>query len=34
MPADPFTERLGRVRERFVAALESKIEDTYAAIPD
>jgi chemotaxis protein histidine kinase CheA len=34
MPVDPFTERLGRVRERFVAALESKIEDTYTAIPD
>ena len=33
MAVDPFTERLGRVRERFVAALESKIEDTYAAIP-
>jgi chemotaxis protein histidine kinase CheA len=32
--ADPFTERLGRVRQRFVSALESKIEDTYAAIPD
>jgi chemotaxis protein histidine kinase CheA len=34
MAVDPFTERLGRVRERFVSALESKIEDTYAAIPD
>jgi len=34
MAADPFAERLARVRERFVSALESKIEDTYAAIPD
>jgi chemotaxis protein histidine kinase CheA len=34
MAVDPYTERLGRVRERFVSALESKIEDTYAAIPD
>ena len=31
---DPFAERLARVRERFVSALESKIEDTYSAIPD
>jgi chemotaxis protein histidine kinase CheA len=31
---DPFAERLARVRQRFVAALESKIEDTYSAIPD
>jgi chemotaxis protein histidine kinase CheA len=34
MAVDPYTERLGRVRERFVSALESKIQDTYAAIPD
>jgi len=34
MAVDPFTERLGRVRERFVSVLESKIEDTFAAIPD
>jgi hypothetical protein len=34
MAVDPYTERLGRVRERFVSALEGKIEDTYAAIPD
>jgi chemotaxis protein histidine kinase CheA len=34
MAVDPFAERLGRVRERFVSALESKIEDTFAAIPD
>ena len=33
MPVDPFAERLARVRQRFVSALESKIEDTYAAIP-
>jgi chemotaxis protein histidine kinase CheA len=34
MAVDPFTERLGRVRERFVSGLESKIEDTFAALPD
>ena len=34
MATDPFAERLARVRQRFVSALESKIEDTYAAIPD
>jgi hypothetical protein len=34
MAVDPFTERLGRVRERFVSSLESKIEEAYAAIPD
>ena len=33
MTVDPFTERLARVRERFVSALESKIEDTFAALP-
>ena len=33
MAVDAFTERLARVRERFVSALESKIEDTFAAIP-
>lgn len=33
MAVDAFTERLARVRARFVAALDSKIEDTYAAIP-
>jgi hypothetical protein len=32
--ADPYAERLARVRQRFVSALESKIEDTYASIPD
>jgi hypothetical protein len=34
MAIDPFAERLARVRERFVSALESKIGDTFAAIPD
>jgi hypothetical protein len=34
MAVDPFTERLARVRQRFVSGLESKIEDTYAAIPN
>jgi chemotaxis protein histidine kinase CheA len=34
MAVDPFAERLARVRERFVSGLESKIEDTYEAIPD
>jgi len=34
MTVDPFAERLARVRERFVSVLESKIEDTYAALPD
>lgn len=34
MTVDPFAERLARVRQRFVSALESKIEDTCAAIPN
>jgi chemotaxis protein histidine kinase CheA len=34
MTVDPFTERLARVRERFISALDSKITDTYAAIPN
>jgi chemotaxis protein histidine kinase CheA len=34
MAVDPFIERLGRVRERFVSALEGKIEDTYSALSD
>ncbi len=34
MAVDAFAERLARVRERFVTALESKIEDTYAALPN
>jgi hypothetical protein len=33
MSADLFTERLARVRQRFAASLESKIEDTYAVLP-
>jgi hypothetical protein len=34
MAVDPFAERLAIVRERFVSALEGKIEDTFAALPD
>jgi len=34
MAVDAFAERLARVRQRFVSALESQIEDTYSAIPD
>jgi len=30
---DPFTERLGRVRDRFAASLDAKIDATCAAIP-
>jgi hypothetical protein len=33
MSADLFTERLARVRQRFAASLQSKIEETYAALP-
>jgi hypothetical protein len=33
MTIDPFTDRLARVRHRFVSTLEGKIEDAYAAIP-
>jgi chemotaxis protein histidine kinase CheA len=33
MAVDPFAERLAKVRHRFVSALESKIEDSYAAVP-
>jgi chemotaxis protein histidine kinase CheA len=33
MTIDPFTERLARVRQRFVSTLEGKIEGAYAAIP-
>jgi hypothetical protein len=33
MTTDPFTERLARVRHRFVSTLEGKIEAAYAAIP-
>lgn len=31
--ADPFTDRLARVRDRFAAALTGKIEDACAALP-
>jgi hypothetical protein len=34
MTVDPFAERLARVRQRFASALESKIHDTYTAIPN
>ncbi len=33
MPVDPFTERLARVRQRFMSSLENKIEDSYADLP-
>ena len=33
MTVDPYTDRLARVRHRFVSTLEGKIEDAYAAIP-
>jgi hypothetical protein len=33
MPVDSFTQRLARVRQRFVSTLEGKIEDTYADLP-
>lgn len=33
MTADLFTERLARVRQRFVTTLESKIADTFADLP-
>jgi chemotaxis protein histidine kinase CheA len=32
MPADPFAERLAKVRQRFATSLESKIEDSFAAL--
>jgi chemotaxis protein histidine kinase CheA len=32
MTLDPYTDRLARVRQRFVSSLEGKIEDTFAAI--
>jgi hypothetical protein len=34
MPTDPFTERLDRVRRRYVSTIESKIQDTYADLPN
>ena len=33
MELDEFTERLARVRQRFAAALPSKIDDSLAALP-
>jgi chemotaxis protein histidine kinase CheA len=33
MPADPFTERLAQVCQRFATTIESKIEDTYTDLP-
>jgi hypothetical protein len=33
MTVDPFTDRLAKVRHRFVSTLEGKIEDAYAAAP-
>jgi chemotaxis protein histidine kinase CheA len=33
MTADPFTDRLARVRDRFAATLTGKIDETCAAIP-
>jgi hypothetical protein len=33
MSVDPFTERLARVRNRYVSTIESKINDTYAELP-
>lgn len=34
MPVDPYNERLAKVRHRFAATLESKITDTYIAVPN
>jgi chemotaxis protein histidine kinase CheA len=33
MTADPFTDRLARVRDRFATTLAGRIDQTYAAIP-
>jgi hypothetical protein len=33
MSTDPFTERLARVRHRYVSTIEGKIDDTYADLP-
>ena len=33
MTADPFTDRLARVRDRFATTLAGKIDETCAAIP-
>ncbi|MGA3308693.1 MAG: hypothetical protein ABSD08_08770 [Xanthobacteraceae bacterium] len=34
MTADPFTDRLARVRDRFATTLAGKIDETCAAIPN
>jgi hypothetical protein len=34
MTVASFTQRVARERHRFVTSLESKIEDTYAALPE
>ena len=33
MPVDQFSERLAKVRHRFMGSLESRIQDSYAALP-
>jgi len=33
MTVDVFTERLAKVRKRFISTLESKIDDAYSALP-
>jgi chemotaxis protein histidine kinase CheA len=33
MTIDPYTDRLARVRQRFVSTLEGKIDSAYAALP-
>jgi chemotaxis protein histidine kinase CheA len=34
MTVDPFTDRVARVRQRFVSTLQAKIDDTAAAVPN
>jgi hypothetical protein len=34
MTVDPFAERLAAVRQRFATVLASKIDDTYAGLPN
>jgi|SRR5271156_2036419 len=34
MTLDPYTDRLARVRQRFMSSLEGKIEVAYAATPN
>jgi hypothetical protein len=33
MPVDAYTERLAKVRHRFASTLESKIRDSFIAVP-